>query len=202
MKRALAAAGIAALLGCAPEAPEQRRPPPAPVTPAPKILHFYAHPGLAAPGETVLLCYGVEDATEVRIEPRVRDLPPSFNRCFSVAPKKSTTYRLTATGPGGSAAAEVSIVVHRAAATPAPGGEGPLVEQLLASHQEAAPGQPVTLCYVVSGAEAVYLDPPFAALRPASSCFTVTVSETTTFTVTATDGRTRKQSRQVTVRVR
>jgi hypothetical protein len=157
---------------------------------------------LAAPGETVLLCYGVEDATEVRIEPRVRDLPPSFNRCFSVAPKKSTTYRLTATGPGGSAAAEVSIVVHRAAATPAPGGEGPLVEQLLASHQEAAPGQPVTLCYVVSGAEAVYLDPPLAALRPASSCFTVTVSETTTFTVTATDGRTRKQSRQVTVRVR
>jgi hypothetical protein len=204
MKRALAAGGLAALLACA---PEERRPPPAPAkpvaaTPAPKILHFYAHPGLSAPGEPVLLCYGVEDATEVSIEPRVRELRPSYNRCFSITAQKSTTYRLTATGPGGTAAAEVSIVVQRAAAPRAAPGEGRLLEQLLASHQEVQPGQPVTLCYIVTDAVAVELDPPVARLRPVSSCFSVTLSETTTFTVTATDAARRTQSRQVTVRVR
>jgi hypothetical protein len=66
---------------------------------------LYVWPAEVAPGELASLCYGVEDATAVRIDPPVEALKPFASRCLSVSPAATTRYTLTATGASG---AEVS----------------------------------------------------------------------------------------------
>lgn len=182
----------------APPGPRAKQPVERPAPP--KILHFYAFPAECRPGDPVTICYGVENAERVAIDPKVRELVPSFNRCFSVAPHKPAAYTLTAEGPGGQATAGLTIAVRGA---PQSAPETPaLLELLSASSQEIAKGQQVTLCYVASNAVAVEVDPPVRQLPPHSFCFTLAPTQSTTFTVTARDEKNRRQSRQVTVRVR
>ena len=61
-----------------------------------KILAFNATPGFLHPGETATLCYGVSNAKSVKIEPEVKDIWPSMNRCVEISPKKDTVYTITA----------------------------------------------------------------------------------------------------------
>jgi len=65
------------------------------------ILNFYASPGEIGRGETAQLCYGVSNAKAVRIEPQTSAVWPSYSRCVNVAPKKDTTYTLTAEDAAG-----------------------------------------------------------------------------------------------------
>ncbi len=61
-----------------------------------EIISFYALPGVVRRGESAQLCYGVSNAKSVRLEPPIEPVWPSASRCFEVAPKKDTTYTLTA----------------------------------------------------------------------------------------------------------
>jgi hypothetical protein len=61
-----------------------------------EILAFYSVPGAIRRGESSQLCYGVSNAKAVRIEPFADALRPSYSRCVSVAPRKTTTYTFTA----------------------------------------------------------------------------------------------------------
>lgn len=190
---------VVSLSAACSQPPQPPRPRPETAAP-PKILHFYAAPGECRPGERVTICYGVENADRVAIDPKVRELAPSLNRCFSVAPQTSTKYTLRAEGAGGVAEAAFTIAVR---GEPGPPPEAPsLLELFSASSPEIARGQQVTLCYVVSNAVAVDIDPPVRRLPPHSFCFTLAPAETTTFTLTARDEANRRQARQVTVRVR
>ena len=77
-----------------------------------KILQFYAPAGEIAAGQKVLLCYGVVNATAVRLDPPVESVWPSVSRCFEVKPAKTTRYTLSAEGAGGATASEsVQIIV-------------------------------------------------------------------------------------------
>jgi len=58
-----------------------------------KILAFYASPDILRRGEHTLLCYGVNDAKTVRLEPSVEEVWPSFTRCIQVSPRKQTDCR-------------------------------------------------------------------------------------------------------------
>jgi hypothetical protein len=66
-----------------------------------KILNFYATAGPIHRGETTQLCYGVSNAQSVKIDPDLKDLPASYSNCVRVAPKKDTTYTLSATDKKG-----------------------------------------------------------------------------------------------------
>ena len=67
-----------------------------------KILSFYAAPPVIQRGQATSICFGVNGATKVRIEPPiVEDLHPSLSRCFQVAPRKDTEYKLTAEDAAG-----------------------------------------------------------------------------------------------------
>lgn len=66
-----------------------------------EILAFYAAPPQVPRGEKTQLCYGVSNATMVRIEPGVEPVRPSYGRCVDVAPRKDTTYTLTAVDAAG-----------------------------------------------------------------------------------------------------
>jgi hypothetical protein len=76
-----------------------------------RIVQFYA-PQTVARGEAVSICYSVENAKTVRIEPPVEKLWPSLSRCISTTPREDTTYTLTAEGNDGSAATQsIKVVV-------------------------------------------------------------------------------------------
>jgi hypothetical protein len=137
------------LAGCGKSpAPKQETPAPAKSIRAVKISHFYAARAEVLPGEPVLLCYGVENAVTVRIEPPVEQLKPRYNRCFQVSPRHTTTYRLVAEGDAGSkVSGTVTVQVRTAPEPEAPPEELPsLITLFLASTAETSAGRPVTLC--------------------------------------------------------
>lgn len=61
-----------------------------------KIIMFYGSPGIVDEGETASICFGVQNAKSVRIEPPLAELKPTFNRCLEASPVKDTRYTLTA----------------------------------------------------------------------------------------------------------
>lgn len=53
-------------------------------------------------GETTQLCYGVVNATSVKLDPPPPEpLKPSYRHCLEIAPKKTTTYTITASNDKG-----------------------------------------------------------------------------------------------------
>jgi hypothetical protein len=203
------AVAIAALLlsACSTPAPEpdqdSHRPPP-------KITQFYADRSEVGPGERALLCYGVENATEVRIEPPLERLTPSFSRCIEVRPSETTTYTLTAVGERGQNAT-ASLAIRRTsraaspqAAQPAPPVDagGPQILEFTARPAQAAGGASVTLCYAVQNATSVRIEPSSVQLGAVQrGCFYVTPEQTTTYTLTASGAGT-AATKQITVNVR
>jgi len=66
-----------------------------------KILDFYASPGAVRRGQSATICYGVNAAESVRLDPPVEQLHPAVSHCFPVAPRHSTEYKLTAVDRAG-----------------------------------------------------------------------------------------------------
>ena len=123
-----------------------------------RILQFYANTGEIIEGEPAVVCYGVQNAKAVRMEPPVEALKPAVNRCFSIMPAAKTTYRLVASGAGGSeVSASFTLNVK-----PAP----PSILFVSISGRKVKRGEPFTFCYGVKHASSARLDPlrmPLAA---------------------------------------
>ena len=118
-----------------------------PSGPAVKITQFYANPPSIPRGEKALLCYGVESAASVRIEPPVEKLSPALARCFEVTPKEATTYKLIAEGRNGGTA-EQSLTVDV-------GGARPVLFDLSVNAPSVKPGQLVSFCFQSRNAASV-----------------------------------------------
>jgi hypothetical protein len=71
-----------------------------------KILNFYASPGTIRRGQPAMICYGVNAAESVRLDPPVEQLHPAISHCFQVAPPSDTEYKLTAVDRAGHVATE------------------------------------------------------------------------------------------------
>ena len=100
---------LIAVAGCK----EKVTPPPAPtappvVAPAP-TAHITASPTVVTAGDQVVLTWSTTNATSVSIE-GLGDVPTSGVK--TVTPTVSTSYRLVAKGPGGSADASVRVTVN------------------------------------------------------------------------------------------
>src|SRR5688572_2307087 len=93
--------GLLALASCSSEPPQPARSA-APAEPrAVKITQFYPAAPIVAPGANVTICYGVENASTVSVDPPVEELTPSFNRCFQAPVPRERTFTLKARGPRG-----------------------------------------------------------------------------------------------------
>jgi hypothetical protein len=78
-----------------------------------KILSFYAAPGAIRRGASASLCYGVNGAKTVRLEPAVAEVWPALSRCLQVSPRRETEYKLIAEDAAGHTATEsVVLKVH------------------------------------------------------------------------------------------
>ncbi|MGH9700146.1 MAG: hypothetical protein ACRD5R_03615 [Candidatus Acidiferrales bacterium] len=60
------------------------------------ILSFYASPGAIRRGQSTDLCYAVSNAASVSLEPQSNPVWPSYSRCVTVSPRKTTTYTFSA----------------------------------------------------------------------------------------------------------
>lgn len=77
------------------------------------ILGFNAAQGEVSAGARVVLCYGVSNAVQVKIEPGVEPIKPAVSHCLNVFPKKTTTYTLQAEdAKGNSKSASLTIRVR------------------------------------------------------------------------------------------
>ncbi len=66
-----------------------------------KVLNFYANPPEVRRGGRTLVCYGVSNASSVRIDPALGETWPSTGRCIEVTAAKDTEYKLTAQDSAG-----------------------------------------------------------------------------------------------------
>lgn len=77
----------------------------------PPSVTFSADPKEILPGQASTLSWTTTHATACSIDPGIGSVP--VNGSIEVRPSRSTTYRITATGPGGETSAEVTITVIR-----------------------------------------------------------------------------------------
>jgi len=77
---------------------------------APQVVTFNATPSTINPGQSSQLCWQVTNATTINISGGVGN-NLAANSCTPVSPATTTTYTLTATSPGGSVQAAVTVTV-------------------------------------------------------------------------------------------
>jgi peptidoglycan-associated lipoprotein len=123
-----ASAALLFVAGCGPKKVKETPPPPAPAPVAAKpTVSISADRTSLNKGESAKLSWTTTDAASVSISPEVGAVTPQGTT--TVTPADSTTYAITATGPGGSTDANVRISVN----APAPVAEtpkGPSFEEL------------------------------------------------------------------------
>jgi len=100
-------AGILFLAGCAKK--EAKATPPAPAPPPTPTATLVASPGDIQQGQSTQLSWSTSNATDINISGLGT---VSASGTQSVSPQDSTTYELTAKGPGGSADASARVTVN------------------------------------------------------------------------------------------
>ncbi len=151
----------------------------------PVVIEFFdAEPALLNLGEASMLRWAVEGADEVALvdeQDNALDIDPNaLEGEFAVAPTRTTTYRLIASGIGGMTSQEVTVEVDdsvRVSLTLDPevideGGEATLSWQTIAANRIELTAQPGPA-------------PDIANLSPQADILTVSPEETTVYTLTA-----------------
>jgi hypothetical protein len=98
---------------------------------SPKVA-LSASPASAQAGQPVTLTWSSTKATSLTLEPSVGGVTAQGST--TVTPSQSTTYTVTATGPGGSAHASVQVIVT--AAPPPAAARGPSQEEIPSDEQQ------------------------------------------------------------------
>jgi peptidoglycan-associated lipoprotein len=106
-------------------------PPPPPPPPAAPTASLSANPNTVQKGQPTTLTWSTENATDVSIE-GIGAVQPSGSQ--SVTPTDSTTYRLTARGPGGTQEATARITVTQPPPPPPPPVASATEEQLFSQN--------------------------------------------------------------------
>jgi hypothetical protein len=151
----------------------------APKAAAVKITMFYASPPKPAIDEKAQLCYGVENADTVRLEPAIDRVWPASTRCFGI-PARAATYTLTAVHGSDQVSQTVTV-------TPVP--PKPALFGLSINKDEFAPGDLVNVCYNARNAASVKIEPGqwVDPHGPGLGCIKDHPQQTTTYVITATD---------------
>src|SRR5664280_1919296 len=188
----LAAAG-GMLTGCS--TPEQRAVVPATPPEGARITQFYTTKALLSRGETALVCYGVENATAVWLEPPRQELSAALARCVEVSPVADTTYKLTVEGADGkTVTGELKVAVGAALAR---------IVNVNVSALEVKARDLVSICYTVENARAVTIQPiGFRGGSARKGCATDQPRKSTTYTVSAVGAGGDKDQERVTVQVK
>lgn len=142
-----------------------------------RITQFYAASPQVALGEKTLLCYGVENAKAVRLEPAVEKVWPALVRCFDVVPPRTTNYTLIAEdAQGKSVSASTSVEV---------GPAKPKLVDISINKLQVGPGEQVVLCFKAQNATSydAGIMKPISVVSPSRGCFADNPRKTTTYSL-------------------
>jgi peptidoglycan-associated lipoprotein len=118
-------------LGVACKKPVTQAPPPPPpppaAPPASPTVTLQANPAVIQRGESSTLTWSSTNATTLTLSPAIGNVAPEGST--SVTPQDSTTYTITATGPGGTADSTAHITVT-APPPPPPAARQPTIQEL------------------------------------------------------------------------
>jgi len=150
--------------------------------PAVRITQFYTNRPVLPKGEKALLCYGVDGAKSVRLDPGARQLGVALSRCIEVEPKETTQYTLTADdGSGQPVSQTVEVKI---------GGALPKFTDLSISSRSVKPGQTVSFCFksqnavLAEGSQGKFFKSHAQATKQSSDCLMDAPKRTTTYTIT------------------
>ena len=120
---------VAFVAGCK-KKPAAAPPPPPPPPPAAvrPTVSLQASPGSITKGDSATLSWTSTDATQLTISPEVGTVTAQGST--KVTPSDSTTYTITASGPGGSAEATARVAVTTPPPPPPPPPAGPSIDDL------------------------------------------------------------------------
>ncbi|MFQ5723538.1 MAG: hypothetical protein ACE5G6_03520, partial [Terriglobia bacterium] len=153
-------------------------------------VSLQANPMVIKKGESTTLTWETADATSVRFEPSLGTVELSGSR--SVEPEETTTYRLIATGKGGTTEQSVQVEVQLVLAP---------VVNLKAKPTVIDQGQTTTLTWETTNATRVQFQPSLGTVELNGSR-SVKPRETTTYTLIATGEGGRQTEETVRVEVR
>jgi len=152
----------------------------------PPTITLTANPLEVKTGEVSTLAWSSQHAESVSLSPVGGRVAPSGT--LEVSPTETTLYQATASGPGGSANAEVTVKVI-----------APPVVTFSATASVIQAGQSTILSWTSTDATSVTIDNEVGSV-PVNGSVSVTPSQTTTYTLTATGvGGTSSSSITVTV---
>jgi hypothetical protein len=185
------------VMGCSSPPPKTAVKDEAAATPPVRVTQFYPTAPHIGRGERVELCYSVDNASAVTLQPPVEKVWPALTRCFEVRPVATTRYTLTATDSQGRTASK-SATIEVGAPKPA----GPHIVEVTINKLDIARGEPVVVCYNVRNATSVTITPGQATKESAERwCVTDKPSSNTTYQVVATGAGGQTDSERVTVKV-
>ena len=128
-------AAAALTVGCG-KKPVVSRPEPTPPPPAARpTVTLQANPTTINKGDATTLSWSSTNATQLTISPEVGAVAPEGST--KVTPSESTTYTVTASGPGGTADSTVRVTVGAAPPPPPPAANATLEEMFLKEVQDA-----------------------------------------------------------------
>ncbi len=167
--------------------------------PTVEIAEFSVNPQRITRGDTVSLCFQVQNATDVGIEPGVvrhRPIQSGERACVQDQPKATTTYTLSAFNSLG-----VTPPTRQATITvDEPKLKHAVIGFFDASSTRIKPGESVSLCYAVADAKTITIS-PFQREFPNSekNCIEDTPRRSTTYVLRATgeDGQTETRQDRV-----
>jgi hypothetical protein len=156
----------------------------------PTIESFGANPEKIVSGKSATLSWRVSNAISVIITPEIGDVPLSGSR--TVSPTQTTTYTLIATNEAGTkqATTVVSLETNEVPATV------PVITSFQASPEKIVSGKSATLSWSVLNAENVTITPGVGDV-PLNGSRTISPTQTTTYTLTATNEAGTKQATTV-----
>jgi hypothetical protein len=143
----------------------------------PQIVRYEASPLTITPAGSSTLSWATTGAATVSIS-GVGNVP--VNGSTTVSPTTTTTYTLTATSSDGkNVTAPVTVTVSS--------GTVPQIVVFVATPQNIDAGQSTKLCWQVTGATSIQIQPGVGSNLNANDCATVSPATTTTYTLTATN---------------
>jgi hypothetical protein len=164
-----------------------------------KILQFYARDGVLYEGKSTLICYGLANAKSVTIDPPFpQGAYVAFNRCVEAAPKRDTTYVLTAEGQDGKTVSASFTI--RVQADP---DSLPRITSFAINKHVVEKGRHIyTLAFAFQNGKNVSIDPPvFSPIEDSAPFgqFFVAPDKTTTYTLTVTGAFGHKAQKKLTI---
>ena len=151
----------------------------------PRIASFSVTPTTIPPNSQAQLCYEVENAQSVRIEPNVGERKAASKECINVTPSATLTYTLTAFAANGKSTTQQATLTVESA--PTPPQVHPADIAYFAVERSAGNNPQLRLCYEVHNASHAEIDNNIGEVKlNQRDCRTITPPQTTTYTISAT----------------